>query len=134
MADGDKPGLGGAISGIGEAIGKPVVNEAKELIKETFGQSTGSNLSTDPAEEAKKKADEAKQKQNIQTFLSQMAADQERLRQQRKQEEEQRKQMEAQAEQNKKIEKQQKLQTRKQQMNVDLQNKQRLTERKVGTG
>ncbi len=134
MADDGRSGIGGAISGVAEAIGKPIVNEAKEFIKEAVGQSTGSNLKTDPQEEAKKKAEDEKKKRNIQAFLSQMAADQERLRLQKKQEEEAKKQQEAQAEQAKKVKKTEELQDSKQRLNVDLQNKQRSTERKTGTG
>src|SRR5947209_5583503 len=85
MSDGSKSGISGAISTLGEAIATPVKQEVKDVLSETIQSITGTTSHQDPQEEAKKKADEEKQKQNIRQFLAQVAADQQRVAQEKKQ-------------------------------------------------
>lgn len=132
MADGSKSGIGGVFSTLGEAIATPVKQEVKDIFKEAVQSITGSGSTQDPTEEAKRKADEAKQKQNIQQFFAQMTADQQKLEQERKQREQQEQQAKAQEVQVKKSEEFQKKEVQKQ--NIAVANAQRGTERKLGTG
>ncbi|MBI3485563.1 hypothetical protein HY025_01315 [Candidatus Daviesbacteria bacterium] len=134
MSDGGKSGVSGLVNDIGEAVGTPVVNEAKEIIKETFGSITGSTQAQlDPQTELKKKQDEEKQKRYWKEYLANVANAQNAIRAKQDQE----KQTKAQVEDQEKEQKQVKkivLEQKRQKQNVDLTNKQRFTERKIGTG
>lgn len=82
MADG-----GSSNSNLAETITQSVIEPVKDEIGkmvETGVQSiTGSGASQDPQEEAKKKVEDDKKKQNVLRFIQQMQADEQRLKQQR---------------------------------------------------
>lgn len=130
MAD----GIRGAITGLGEAIATPVKQEVKDVFKETIQSITGSTSAQDPQEEAKRKAQEEVKKRNIQAFLNNLAQQEQALKAQRAKEAQEKaaaRQTETQQKEAKKVEMMQKRQQRE---NIDVANKQRATERKVGTG
>lgn len=127
MAD----GLKGALGGLGEAIIKPVQQEVKEVFNETIQSITGSTSNQDPQEEAKKKADEAKQKAYWQNYLAQTETEMQKARQERLQKEQER--LKA-MEQEKQVKEEKKIGITQKSQNIDLSNKQRSTERKVGMG
>lgn len=134
MSDGGKSGVSGLVSDIGEAVGKPLVSEAKEIIKESYSSITGSlQTQTDPNEELLKKQAEEKKKRYWQEYLANATNAQNTFRAKQ----DQQKQIKAQIEHQEKEQKQVKeavVEQKRQKQNVDLANKQRFTERKIGTG
>lgn len=81
---------------IGEAVVNPVKDEVGLALEQGVSSIMGTNLKpTDPKEEAKKKADDQKKRQNILRFLNQFNTDKQRY-EVLKQQEEQRKQAEEQ--------------------------------------
>lgn len=134
MSDGGKSAVSGLVSDIGEAVGTPVVNEAKEIIKETFSSITGSSQTqSDPSEELKKKQAEEKKKRYWQEYLANAANAQNALRAKQEQQKQVNVQVENQEKEQKQV-KQAVLKQSRQKQNIDLANKQRFTERKLGTG
>lgn len=70
------------VADTGEAVGKSLVNEGGEVLQDV-AESFGLAKPVDPEEEAKRKAEEQRQLQNQQQFLDQMAANENRSRQQK---------------------------------------------------
>jgi len=129
MSDGSsKPSIGEMLS---QHVVKPIADELGKMVEVGAQSVSGSGQPQDP-EEAQKKAEEAKKIQNVKTFLAQMQADEQRLRQQRAQEQQvkaQETQEEKQTEENKKVEKNQ-----KKQENQVVEDKQRAIESRQGKG
>lgn len=149
MSDGKGP-VGSIAKDVGEALVDPLVDEAGEVaqdLAQAFGGSaTQSNKNPQDDQknkqsfssnktqiEEQKKKDQAKLR-NVQNFIEQMKADEQRAQMERKQKEEQEKNEEALEQQEKAQIKQFKIVQKRETLNQDLVNKQRWVERKRGGG
>ncbi|MBI2011920.1 hypothetical protein HYS91_04080 [Candidatus Daviesbacteria bacterium] len=140
MGDGAKGAIKGVMKDLGEAVVKPVANEASTIINETIQSISGGGSTQNPQDEHKKKeeeqklkVEEANKKRNIEMFLRQLQEQEQKLKATR-QKEAQEKQAKEQEEQQKKQVKQFKVfEQQKKKQDINLATKQRKTEIKRGS-